>query len=108
MEPSLIEFVDKNRDWLKEKPVSLFCTCLDKNGGLDQLILLEEFMKIKALSMKALGGRLIIDKLDEEDHGLIKEFLKLVKLPLEDMDFYNKEEVVNYSMKLKNLIKTIY
>ncbi len=32
----------------------------------------------------------------------IKEFLKLVKLPFEDMDFYNPEEVVNYSMKLKS------
>ena len=102
LEPSLIEFVDKNRDWLKEKPVSLFCTCLDKNGGLDQLRSLEEFMNIKALSMKAIGGRLILDKLDEEDNVLIKEFLKLVKLPLENMDFYNQEEVVNYSMKLKS------
>jgi menaquinone-dependent protoporphyrinogen IX oxidase len=41
LEPSIIEFVDKNRDWLNKKPISLFCTCLDKNGGLDQLRALE-------------------------------------------------------------------
>ena len=56
----------------------------------------------RPLTLKAIGGRLIVDKLDEEDHDKIKEFLKLVKLPMEDMDFYNPEEVVKYSMKLKS------
>ena len=111
LEPSLIEFIDKNKNWLKKKPLALFCTCLDKNGGLDQLRSLEEFVDTKALSLKAIGGRLIMDKLDQEDLGLIKEFLELVNLPFEDMDFYNQEEVVNYSMKLKsikdNLIVTV-
>jgi menaquinone-dependent protoporphyrinogen IX oxidase/uncharacterized protein YhbP (UPF0306 family) len=102
LDPSIIEFANKNRDWLKDKAVSLFCTCLDKNGGLDQLRSLEKLMDIQTLTMKAIGGRLIIDLLDEEDHDKIKEFLKLVKLPLEDMNFYNPEEVVNYSMKLKS------
>ena len=81
LDPSIIEFADKNRDWLKDKAVSLFCTCLDKNGGLDQLRSLEELMDIQALTMKAIGGRLILEKLDEADHDKIKEFLKLVKLP---------------------------
>ena len=103
LDPSLIDFVDKNRGWLKEKPLSLFCTCLDKNGGLDQLRSLEEFIDTNALSLKAIGGRLIMDKLDQEDLSLIKEFLKMMKLPFEDMDFYNPEEVVNFSMKLKSL-----
>jgi menaquinone-dependent protoporphyrinogen IX oxidase len=103
LEPSIVEFCNKNRKWLSKKPISLFCTCLDKNGGLDQLRSLENFIKINALSLKALGGRLIIEKLDEKDHGLIKEFLNKVNLPLEDMDFYNPEEVVNYSLKLKSL-----
>jgi len=103
LDPSLIEFVDKNREWLKEKPLSLFCTCLDKNGGLDHLRSLEDFIDAKALSLKAIGGKLIIDELHPDDHGLIKEFLKKVNLPFKDMDFYNPEEIVNYSMKLKSL-----
>ena len=37
LDPKIIKFVKNNREWLKEKPVSLFCTCLNKNGGLDQL-----------------------------------------------------------------------
>jgi menaquinone-dependent protoporphyrinogen IX oxidase/uncharacterized protein YhbP (UPF0306 family) len=103
VDPSVVEFVDKNRAWLKEKPFSLFCTCLDKTGGLDQLGQLQEFITAKAMSLKAIGGRLRIDDLDENDHDLIKEFLNHVNLPFEDMDFYNPEEIVNYSLKLKSI-----
>ena len=103
VDPSVVEFVDKNRAWLKEKPLSLFCTCLDKTGGLDQLRQLQEFITAKAMSLKAIGGRLRIDDLDENDHDLIKEFLNHVNLPFEDMDFYNPEEIVNYSLKLKSI-----
>ncbi|MGB9200844.1 flavodoxin domain-containing protein [Methanobacterium sp.] len=103
LEPSIIEFVGNNKDWLKDKAVSLFCTCLNKNGGLEQLRILENFMGIKTVSMKAIGGRLIIDQLDETDHELIKNFLETVKLPFEDMDFYNDEEIIQYAMKLKHL-----
>jgi menaquinone-dependent protoporphyrinogen IX oxidase len=107
LEPSIIEFAKNNRDWLKEKSVSLFCTCLDKNGGLDQLRSLEKLIEIKAVSMKALGGKLIIEKLDETDFELIKKFLALVNLPFEDMDFYKEEEIIEYSMKLKYLAEKI-
>ena len=41
--------------------------------------------------------------MDEEDHELIKKFLDTVKLPFNDMDFYNTEEVINFSLKLKTL-----
>ncbi len=107
LEPSIIKFVKDNRDWLKNKPVSLFCTCLDKNGGLDKLRSLEKSMEINAVSMKALGGRLIVNQLDETDLELIKKFLDLVNLPFEDMDFYKEEEVIQYSMKLKYLAEKI-
>jgi menaquinone-dependent protoporphyrinogen IX oxidase/nitroimidazol reductase NimA-like FMN-containing flavoprotein (pyridoxamine 5'-phosphate oxidase superfamily) len=103
LEPKLLKFLNENREWLKEKPVALFCTCLDKNGGLVKLTELQESLGIRAISLKAIGGRLIIEDLDETDHELIKEFLKTVKLPFEDMDFYNPEEVVKLALKLKSL-----
>jgi menaquinone-dependent protoporphyrinogen IX oxidase len=103
LEPSIIEFAKNNRDWLKDKAVSLFCTCLNKNGGLEQLRSLEELIEIKTVSMKAIGGRLVLDQLDETDHELIKNFFEYVKLPFEDMDFYNDEEIIQYAMKIKHL-----
>jgi menaquinone-dependent protoporphyrinogen IX oxidase/uncharacterized protein YhbP (UPF0306 family) len=103
MEPSLMEFLDKNREWLKEKPVSLFCLCLDKNRGLTKLTELQELLGVKALSLDALGGRLIIDELDEKDRRMIEEFISKVKLPFKDVDLYKPDEIVNYSLKLKSL-----
>jgi nitroimidazol reductase NimA-like FMN-containing flavoprotein (pyridoxamine 5'-phosphate oxidase superfamily) len=64
-------------------------------------------MEMKTVSMKAIGGRLIIDQLDETDLELIKNFLDHVNLPFEDMDFYNEEEIIQYSMKLKYLAEKI-
>ena len=56
LDPSIIEFADKNRDWLKDKAVSLFCTCLDKNGGLDQLRSLEKLMDIQTSNLEGNWG----------------------------------------------------
>lgn len=60
-------------------------------------------MGIRAQSLKAIGGRLIVDNLDQEDQEQIKIFLDRVNLPMEDMDFYNQDEIVKYSLKLKSI-----
>jgi menaquinone-dependent protoporphyrinogen IX oxidase/uncharacterized protein YhbP (UPF0306 family) len=107
IDKSIKNFAEKNREWLKNKPIALFCTCLDKNGGLDRLTELQNFIGVKAQSMKAVGGKLIIDDLDQEDLEQIKIFLDKVNLPIEDMDFYNQDEIVKYSLKLKSIKEKI-
>ena len=104
IDPSIKKFAEENREWLKQKPICLFCTCLDKNGGLDRLTELQNFIGVKALSLKAIGGRLLVDDLDKKDQEQLKIFLDRVNLPMEDMNFYNQDEIVKYSLKLK-LIK---
>lgn len=103
LDKSMVEFVKQNREWLNKKAVAAYCTCLDTNGGLRELNNMAMEYQINFLNLKALGGRLILEKLDSEDKVSIEEFLELVKLPKEDMDFYNKQEVINFSMKLKGL-----
>jgi menaquinone-dependent protoporphyrinogen IX oxidase/uncharacterized protein YhbP (UPF0306 family) len=107
IDKSIKNFAEKNREWLKNKPIALFCTCLDKNGGLDRLTELQNFIGVKAQSLKAVGGKLIIDDLDQEDLEQIKIFLDKVNLPIEDMDFYNQDEIVKYSLKLKSIKEKI-
>ena len=107
IDKSIKKFAEKNREWLKNKPIALFCTCLDKNGGLDRITELQNFIGIKAQSLKAIGGRLIVDDLDQEDKEQIKIFLDRVNLPMEDMDFYNQDEIVKYSLKLKSIKEKI-
>ena len=101
--PSIKKFAEENREWLKNKPLSLFCTCLDKNGGLERLTELQNLIGVRALSLKAIGGKLIVEDLDQDDQEQLKIFLDRVNLPMEDMDFYNQDEVVKYSLKLKSI-----
>ena len=100
---SIKKFAEENREWLKNKPLSLFCTCLDKNGGLERLTELQNLIGVRALSLKAIGGKLIVEDLDQDDQEQLKIFLDRVNLPMEDMDFYNQDEVVKYSLKLKSI-----
>jgi menaquinone-dependent protoporphyrinogen IX oxidase/nitroimidazol reductase NimA-like FMN-containing flavoprotein (pyridoxamine 5'-phosphate oxidase superfamily) len=103
LDQPMVEFVKQNSEWLNKKAVAAYCTCLDTNGGLRELNNLAFEYQIDFLNLKALGGRLILDKLDSDDKISIEEFLELVKLPNEDMDFYNTQDVINFSMKLKEL-----
>jgi menaquinone-dependent protoporphyrinogen IX oxidase/nitroimidazol reductase NimA-like FMN-containing flavoprotein (pyridoxamine 5'-phosphate oxidase superfamily) len=103
VDPAMVEFVKENSAWLAKKAVAAYCTCLDTNGGLRELNNLAFDYQINFLTLKALGGRLILDKLDSEDKVAIEEFLELVKLPRQDMDFYNEEEVIKFALKLKEL-----
>lgn len=103
LDQSLVEFVKQNREWLNNKTVAAYCTCLDTDGGLRALNNLSIESQVEFLTLKALGGRLILEKLDSSDKISINEFLELVKLPHEDMDFYNTKEVIKFSLKLKGL-----
>ncbi|UTB32453.1 MAG: pyridoxamine 5'-phosphate oxidase family protein [Methanobacterium sp. ERen5] len=103
LEQTMVEFVKQNSAWLNNKAVAVYCTCLDTNGGLRELNNLAFENQINFLNLKALGGRLILDKLDSDDKVAIKDFLELVKLPNEDIDFYNKAEVIKFALKLKEL-----
>ncbi len=103
LDTSMMEFVKENSAWLAKKAVAAYCTCLDTNGGLRELNNLAFDYQINFLTLKALGGRLILEKLDSDDEVAIEEFLELVKLPHQDMDFYNEEEVIKFALKLKEL-----
>jgi len=103
VDPKIKGFINENQDWLSEKPVALFCTCLDRRGGIDNLKSLEKLLKKDAMSLDTIGGRLKLNNLDLEDYKAIESFLKRADLPFEDMDFFNMEEVIEYSLELKNL-----
>jgi len=103
LDQPMMEFVKQNSDWLNTKSVAAYCTCLDTNGGLRELNNLSLDYQVEFVTLKALGGRLILEDLDSDDQVSIEEFLELVKFPHEDIDFYNKEEVIKFSLKLKSL-----
>ena len=103
VEPKIKGFIHENQDWLSEKPVALFCTCLDRRGGIDNLKSIEKSLGKDAVSIDTIGGRLKLNNLDLEDYKAIESFLRRADLSFEDMDFFNIEEVIEYALELKNL-----
>ncbi|KAF5063440.1 flavodoxin domain-containing protein [Methanobacterium aggregans] len=103
VDPKIRGFINENRDWLSEKPVALFCTCIDRKGGIENLKTLEKLFGNNIVSKDTIGGRLKLNNLDLEDYKTLESFLKQADLPFEDMDFFSMEEVIEYSLELKNL-----
>ena len=103
LEPQIYQFVENNLDWLKEKPVALFCTCLNPSDGDENL---NDLAKIigEVVDKNVLGGVLKQSTLNEEDKKALQLFSEKIGFKLEDMDNFNLENILKYALELK-LIK---
>ncbi|MEN6552094.1 MAG: flavodoxin domain-containing protein [Methanobacterium sp.] len=103
LEPRICQFVENNLDWLKEKAVALFCTCLSPSDGNENLNDLAKTIG-KVVDKNVLGGVLKQSTLNEEDKKALQLFSEKIGFELEDIDNFNLEEVLKYALELK-LIK---
>jgi menaquinone-dependent protoporphyrinogen IX oxidase len=103
LDEKVLEFVKENRDWLAQKEVCLFSTSLSPADGIRNLKKIKEMIGDSVINVKALGGRLELEKLDEGDRLSIKDFCESFSLPLQSMDSFRMEDVIKYSLKLKRL-----
>ncbi len=103
LEPKIYQFVENNIDWLKEKPVAIFCTCLNPSDGDENL---NDLAKIigEIVDKNVLGGVLKQITLNEEDKKALQLFSERAGFKLEDIDNFNLENVLKYALELK-LIK---
>ena len=101
--PKISDFIEENINWLKNKKIAIFCTCISREDGNENLIKLEKILG-DVLLKRALGGILKLNRLDGEDSQSLKEFSEKIGFNLNDTDNFNLEEVINYGLELK-LIK---
>jgi flavodoxin len=102
LDPRVSKFVHENLDWLKNRQVALFCTCLnieDGNKSLEKMG--NEIGNVS--NLRALGGVLKLDDLTEEDSRALESFSEMFGFDLEDMDNFNPEKVIDYALELKNI-----
>jgi menaquinone-dependent protoporphyrinogen IX oxidase len=100
--PKISKFLDDNADWLKNKKVALFSTSISPQDGYEKLVEMETFIG-EAVSKRALGGTLKMERLDPDDLEALEMFSERVGFPLMDMDHFNLEEVIEYALELKNI-----
>lgn len=98
--PKMQTFLDNEREWLDEKSIALFCTCLNGSEGLRVLREVEDSLGDNVLELGVLGGRLEMDRLNDRDYEALKKYISREGLPSQGMDLFNSKEVVEWALRL--------
>jgi flavodoxin len=101
--PKMELFLKKEREWLREKKVAFFCTCLHGQEGLRILREVEDDLGGYVLELGVLGGKLELEHLKESDYHAFKDFTSRIGLPPLGMDLYSQGEVIDWALHIKDL-----
>jgi menaquinone-dependent protoporphyrinogen IX oxidase/uncharacterized protein YhbP (UPF0306 family) len=100
---ALMDFVAANYSWLRSKRVALFCTCLSQEQGTRQLRSLGSMIGNHVLALRAMGGRLDLERLDVQDSADIAAVCRQIGVPLSNVDLNDANELVEFALGLKAL-----
>ncbi|WP_371805261.1 flavodoxin domain-containing protein [Candidatus Lokiarchaeum ossiferum] len=103
--PEIINFVDKNERWLKQKKIILLGVCLAGQRGISYLDELKKKLGSCVIWVGMAKGRLILNHLGEEDFTMMKIFANKVKMPFIDRDFIDPEELLDISSQINTILK---
>lgn len=101
--PKMAIFLEQEKEWLKKKKIALFCTCLNGAEGLRVMREVEDSFEDNVLELGVLGGRLEMERLNERDYQALTEYISREGLPPEGMDLFNKDEIVDLALRLKDI-----
>lgn len=101
IDPKIAQFMQMNISWLKDKNTALFCLCLDRRDADAALEKLRDLLGLKVISSKALDGKLGLEKLKDEDRQTLKVFYDKTGLPLQSVDSFLREEIIEFALEIK-------
>lgn len=106
--PEIEDFLVGNREILAEKPVGVFVVCGDTlwnpkagEGGHKNLEKLTKFLPSEPIATAVLGGRMIMDELDNEDGPRIRAFYERIDRDPTGFDRMELENVEPFVEKIK-------
>ncbi|MBC7110744.1 MAG: pyridoxamine 5'-phosphate oxidase family protein [Methanothermobacter sp.] len=101
MHPRITDFIREN-PWLREKPVALFSVSLSREDGLRAIKEVEDLIGGSIYS-RALGGRMKLGELSEEDLADLQAFSEVTGIELSDVDLLDKGEVTEFALELRDI-----
>ena len=107
IDPKIVQFVQENSFWLKDKNIVLFCLSLDRHDGEAALQKLLSHHHLKIISLKAFGGRLNLEKLKNDDYRRLKGFQDKIGQPLQNVDLFLKEEIIEFALETKRAMERL-
>jgi menaquinone-dependent protoporphyrinogen IX oxidase len=108
--PSVVSFLDANRERLNEKDMALFVVCVDY-GTFPAADLVHRYVAdLQAHAsghvrlVDVFGGYLDVDKLLDEDRKLIEEFAKLIGTPVSKMNKLDEQSARNFGARIAHVV----
>ena len=101
IDPKIVQFIEENSSWLKDKSIVLFCLSLDRANGDAVLQKLLRDQQLKVISSKAFGGKLDLEKLNDEDHRILLVFQDKMGLPMQNVDNFSRDKIIEFALEIK-------
>ncbi len=105
LHPEILNFVENNENWLKQKQIVLLGVCLGGQRGIGYLNPLKEKLGRSVKWIGVAKGRLLLKKLTEKDFSLMKSFTEKVGMPFIDRDFIDPVELSSIANQLRLIFK---
>ena len=93
--------IKNNLDWLKQRKIVLFCTCLAVEYADRYLYPLKELLGDCVAFQSGITGNLILDQLKEPDKEQISIFFKTSGLKEQDYICFNQESYIETLLSIK-------
>lgn len=99
----ILKFLEDNIEWIKDKRVAVFCTCISMKKEYEYINQLLGILGNSVVCFRALGGIIQLDKLNLEDYRAIELFCNKVNMPFIDIDMYDINKVIEFGIEIKNI-----
>jgi flavodoxin len=99
------ELIESNVEWLRERKVALFCTCLIGEKGLRYLDPVHDLLGESVVWRRSFNGRMIMDDLDDEDGEAIMRFSEMNGHQAEDKDLLDMAYVNESTIGLLHVLR---
>jgi flavodoxin len=97
----VIEFINQNQDWLRERKVALYCVTMNEKMGMHVLDPIKKQLGDCVISSGGILGRLKINNLDAEDKKRIEMFSKNVGMSIQDFDGVSVDKLASKALELR-------
>jgi menaquinone-dependent protoporphyrinogen oxidase len=109
--PSVVNFLAANRNQLNDKDVALFVVCVDYGAVPKEELVhryvadLQARVEGRVRAIEVFGGYLDVDKLSDTDRKLIKDFAKLMGVPITQVNKLDEQSARKFGAHVAHLLE---
>lgn len=103
VDEGMMQFIEKNADWLRTKKIALLCVNMVGSEGKKYLEAWMDILGEAVIWAKCTGGRLQLAGLSKEDYDDLWLFDEKMDYPFMNADFSDQEQIMKYAVEIRKL-----